>query len=146
MSPEQPMASSSACGARTTADLGRLDSNTRVERDGRRFARVVAQAVVEGRFVDQLVERDPRSPADASGRVQDGQLLDGFGLRVQRSVDHARVGVLDRAGTVETLDDALSQVPDGSRVARVAEVEDRMLRVECRINVIDDEAGEVGGA
>ena len=58
------MASSSACGARTTADFGRLDPNTRVERDRRVLARVVAHAVVERGLVDQLVERDARRPAD----------------------------------------------------------------------------------
>src|SRR6478735_4821427 len=93
MSPEQPMASSSACGARTTADFGRLDPSTRVERDGRGLARVVAHAVVERGLVDQLVERDGRGPADGLGRVEDRELLDRLRLLVERAVDQARVGV-----------------------------------------------------
>src|SRR3954453_1703810 len=100
MSPAQPMASSSACGARTTADFGRLDPSTRVERDSRGLARVVAHAVVERGLVDQLVERDARLPAHRGSGVEDGELLDRLRLLVERAVDQARVGVLDRARAV----------------------------------------------
>src|SRR3954447_11072981 len=103
MSPEQPMASSSACGARTTADFGRLDPNTRVERNRLVLARVVADAVVQRGLVDQLVERDPRGPADGRRGVEDRQLLDRLGLLVQGAVDQARVGVLDRARAAQAL-------------------------------------------
>src|SRR3954447_21285916 len=91
MSPEQPMASSSACGARTTADVGRLDPNTGIEWNRRGLARVVAGAVVARGLVDQLVERDPGRPADRGRRVEHGQLLDRLGLLVQGAVDQTGV-------------------------------------------------------
>src|SRR3954462_5792258 len=89
MSPEQPMASSSACGARTTADFGRLGPNTRVERNRLVLARVVAGAVVVRSLVDQLVEGDPRGPAGCGRSIEDRKLLDRLRLRVQRAVDQA---------------------------------------------------------
>src|SRR4029079_5760433 len=97
MSPEQPMASSSAWGARTTADDGRLDPNMRVDRDGCRLARVGTDPVVQRRLVDQLVECGRRSPSHGRGRVEDGQLLDRLRLLVEGAVNQARVDMLDRA-------------------------------------------------
>ena len=133
MSPEQPIASSSACGARTTADFGRSDPNTRGERDrcrprARRRARGSRCAVSS--ISSSSVIRRP--PADGRRRVEDRQLLDRLRLLVERAVDQARVGVLDRAGAAEALDDPLGQVPDRGRVGRVAEVEDRALRIRTR--------------
>src|ERR1043165_7357472 len=84
--PEQPIASSSACGARTSAEPGssdtqraqwphRLREHMRAYRLGVR-ADVVVVAVERGRLADQLVQAQLRLPAHRSRGAEDRQLLE----------------------------------------------------------------------
>src|SRR5690349_20002145 len=93
ISPEQPIASSSAWGAMTSAEPGSSGKCGRA--DAALGAQVAVRPVERRGLGDQGVEADLGPPADRGRRALHGQLLQRLRLLVERAVDLACVAVFD---------------------------------------------------